>query len=317
MKILLVGGAGYVGGAVSELLSEYNEYDLTVLDNLIYEESYRKNINFIKCDIRQFNKMNEILSNFDVVIWMAALVGDGACEIDKNLTYEVNVDAVKNLVTNYNKKIIFFSTCSVYGHQNKLIDENSSLNPLSTYAKSKIEAEKILKNSNSVIFRLGTLFGISDKFSRIRMDLVVNLLVKKSLLEKKIRVFGGEQYRPLLHVKDVARAVKTVIKNNFDPGIFNLSFKNYKIVDLAKEIQSHFKDVELICEDEKFQDNRNYRVSSDKFNSKYKFDYKFDVKYGVSELKNLIEEKRIVDLSNHRYSNVDFLKNYINTNEKS
>lgn len=315
MKILLVGGAGYVGGAVTHLLSKNNNFNLTVLDSLIYEESYRKEINFIKCDIRDFSKINKILPEFDTVIWMAALVGDGACEIDKQLTLKVNVDSVKNLSNNFNGKIIFFSTCSVYGHQDKEIDELSTLNPLSTYAKSKIEAEKILKDSNSVIFRLGTLFGISDIFSRIRMDLVVNLLVMKSIKEKRINVFGGNQFRPLLHVKDVARAVNTLLINKFINGIYNLSYKNYKIIDLAKEIIQKFDDVELIYEDQFFQDNRNYRVSSKKFNEKYDFVYNYDINYGVNELKKLIKEERIVNLSNSRYSNVDFLKEYLKINE--
>ena len=311
MNIVLVGGAGYVGGAITHLLSKNESFNLTVLDSLIYEESYRKEINFIKCDIRNHIKMNKIFPRFDVIIWMAALVGDGACEINKKITLDVNVNSVKNLVNNFNGKIIFFSTCSVYGYQDKEIDENSKLNPLSTYAKSKIEAENILKDANTIIFRLGTLFGISDIFSRIRMDLVVNLLVMKSIKEKKIKVYGGDQYRPLLHVKDVARAVETVLTNKYTNDTYNLSYKNYKIINLAKEILENFEDVELIYDDQTFQDNRNYRVSSKKFNEMYNFKYDFNVKDGVVELKKLIEEERIVNLANPRYSNVDFLKEYL------
>lgn len=311
-KILLVGGAGYVGGAVTQLLSNNPNYNLTVLDSLIYEESFRKNINFINCDIREFKKINEIIKKFDVIIWMSALVGDGACEINKSLTYEINVKSVKNLADNYNGKIIFFSTCSVYGHKDEIIDESSLLNPLSTYAKSKIEAENILNKSNVIIFRLGTLFGISDDFSRIRMDLVVNLLTMKAIKDKKIKVFGGEQYRPLLHVKDVARAVESVLeKDFFEYCIYNLSYKNFKIIELAKEIINNFDNIELLFDTQMFQDNRNYRVSSEKFNNSYNFTYNFDVNYGVNEIKKVIIENRIVDLSNPRYSNVDFLKKYL------
>lgn len=310
MKILLVGGAGYVGGSVTHLLSQNRKLKLTVLDSLVYEESYRKDIDFINCDIRDHNKIKNIISKFDVVIWMAALVGDGACEINKNLTNEINVDSVDNLAKNFRGKIIFFSTCSVYGFQENEINENSNLNPLSTYAKSKIEAEKILSNSNAIIFRLGTLFGISDTYSRIRMDLVVNLLVMKSIIEKKIKVFGGDQYRPLLHVKDVARAVESVVINEFYSGVYNLSYSNFKIIELAKQIKSHFNDVELIYDDKTFQDSRNYRVDNNKFNVKYNFKCKYDLNYGVIELKDLINQKRIVDFYNPRYSNVDFLSKF-------
>ena len=137
---------------------------------------------------------------------MAALVGDGACSINPELTFEINSESVKFLAENFKKRIVFLSTCSVYGAQDGILDETSSINPLSEYASSKVQAEEYLQNSDAIIFRLGTLFGISDEFSRIRLDLVVNILVTKALTEGKLTVFGGEQWRPLLHVNDVANA---------------------------------------------------------------------------------------------------------------
>ena len=129
MKILVVGGAGYVGGGIVDTLSEKNE--VTVYDSLIYESSYRKDINFIYGDIRDYKKINTILNNFDAVVWLAALVGDGACSINPSLTHEINSETVKNLVKNFNGKIVFLSTCSVYGAQEGVLDENSEVNPLS------------------------------------------------------------------------------------------------------------------------------------------------------------------------------------------
>ena len=124
--------------------------------------------------------------------------------------------------------------------QDGLLDEESSINPLSEYASSKIQAEEYLKGTNSVIFRLGTLFGISDEFSRIRLDLVVNILVTKALTDGKLTVFGGEQWRPLLHVNDVANAIENVLDKDIK-GVYNLHHKNYKIIDIAEAIvtQSH------------------------------------------------------------------------------
>ena len=95
----------------------------------------------------------------DAVIWLAALVGDGACAINPELTFEINSDSVKFLAENFNKRIVFLSTCSVYGAQEGLLDESSTINPLSAYATSKVKAEDYLKDSNAIIFRLGTLFG--------------------------------------------------------------------------------------------------------------------------------------------------------------
>ena len=233
VNILIVGGAGYVGGGIVDKLKE--QHNVTVYDSLIYEESYRKDVTFVNGDIRDTNKLLPLLDHADSVIWLAALVGDGACAINPKLTFEINSESVKFLVENFKKRIVFLSTCSVYGAQDGLLDENSSVNPLSEYASSKVRAEEYLKGTNSIIFRLGTLFGISDEFSRIRLDLVVNILVTKALTEGKLTVFGGDQWRPLLHVVDVANAISHTLDSEVT-GIFNLHYKNYKIIDIANTI---------------------------------------------------------------------------------
>ena len=153
-----------------------------------------------------------MLDKNDAVIWLAALVGDGACAINPELTFEINAESVRFLAQNFKKRIVFLSTCSVYGAQEGLLDETSTINPLSEYASSKVQAEEYLQDSNAIIFRLGTLFGISDEFSRIRLDLVVNILVTKAFTEGKLTVFGGDQWRPLLHVTDVANAISHTIE---------------------------------------------------------------------------------------------------------
>ena len=188
-----------------------------------------------------------------------------------------------------------------------MLDENSSVNPLSHYASSKLKCESILKNKNSIIFRLGTLFGVSDNYSRIRMDLVVNTLSAKAFFEKKMSVFGGEQYRPLLHVKDVARAIEVAIKSN-KRGIFNLSYKNMRIIDIAKEIQKYFKNTKIIKTKIKFQDARNYRVKNNKATQELLFRAKYDLKYGIMELKKLLLEKRIKNFNDPRYTNQKYLE---------
>ena len=200
MNILVVGGAGYVGGGIVDKLKQ--THNVTVYDSLIYEESYRKDVNFVYGDIRDHDKLLRLLKANDAVIWLAALVGDGACSINPELTFEINSESVKFLANNFDKKIIFLSTCSVYGAQEGLLDESSSINPLSEYASSKVQAEEYLTDSNAIIFRLGTLFGISDEFSRIRLDLVVNILVTKALTEGKLTVFGGEQWNIFTRISD-------------------------------------------------------------------------------------------------------------------
>jgi len=307
MKILVVGGAGYVGGGIVDTLSEKNE--ITVYDSLIYESAYRKDVNFIYGDIRDYKKVNSILNNFDAVVWLAALVGDGACSINPTLTHEINSESVKNLVKNFNGKIIFLSTCSVYGAQEGVLDENSEVNPLSEYASSKLTAEKYLEESDAIIFRLGTLFGISDQFSRIRLDLVVNILTTKALVDKKMSVFGGDQWRPLLHVKDVANAIEHNISSN-TKGIFNLHYKNFKIIEIAEKIKEKISDVSIETTPLPFQDARNYQVSSDKLKLETGFEASIELTQGIEEMYNLISSNRIKDINDPRYSNQNFLQTY-------
>jgi len=243
----------------------------------------------------------------DAVVWLAAIVGDPACQLKPELTKEINQDSVCWLADNYDGRIIFMSTCSVYGAQNVVLDEYSATNPLSLYAETKLEAEKCLKHKNAIIFRLGTLFGVGDLYSRIRLDLVVNILTVKAHTDGKIKVFGGDQFRPLLHVKDVARAVLMNLDSEHK-GIFNLKGQNVRIMDLSYQVRNHFPDMEIEHNDMPFQDTRNYRVSSDKAKEVFGFKTAHSIDEGIEQVKFLVENRRIKDLSSARYSNVAFLK---------
>ena len=304
---MVVGGAGYVGGGIVDKLKE--NHNVTVFDSLIYEESYRKDVNFVYGDIRDKDKLLSVLNKNDAVIWLAALVGDGACSINPELTFEINSESVKFLAENFKKRIVFLSTCSVYGAQDGILDETSSINPLSEYASSKVKAEEYLQNSDAIIFRLGTLFGISDEFSRIRLDLVVNILVTKALTEGKLTVFGGEQWRPLLHVNDVANAINHTLEGGVT-GTFNLHYKNFKIIDIANEIIQQVPSAIIETTPMKFQDARNYQVSSEKLFNTTGFKAEVDLLTGIKEVFELISNKRVKDVNHIRYSNQNYLKKY-------
>ncbi len=307
MNVLVVGGAGYVGGGIVDKLKE--NHSVTVYDSLIYEESYRKDVKFVYGDIRDHEKLLELLNSNDAVIWLAALVGDGACAINPELTFQINSESVKFLAENFKKRIVFLSTCSVYGAQEGMLNESSSINPLSEYASSKVQAEEYLQNSNAIIFRLGTLFGISDEFSRIRLDLVVNILVTKALSEGKLTVFGGDQWRPLLHVNDVANAINHTLENEVT-GVFNLHYKNFKIIDIANKIIEKVPTATIETTPMKFQDARNYQVSSEKLFNETGFRAQVDLSTGIDEVYHLISSKRIKDVNHIRYSNQNFLEKY-------
>ena len=312
MNVLVVGGAGYVGGAVTDILMK-SEHKVRVYDALLYEETYRKDIDFIYGDVRDDKRLLQQLEWADAVIWLAALVGDGACALNPEITISINQDSVKWLAQHYNGRIIFMSTCSVYGAQDAMLDESSPTNPLSIYATTKLAAEEYLKNKNSLIFRLGTLFGMSDQFSRIRLDLVVNTLTVRAFKQGKISVFGGDQFRPLLHVRDVARmAVDNLSTKHI--GTFNLARQNVRIIDLAYQVRNHFPDLIIDQTPMKFEDARNYRVSTAKAQKELDFKSIFSIDDGIDEIKDLLETHRLKDVDNPRYTNQTYLSMF-NTNK--
>jgi nucleoside-diphosphate-sugar epimerase len=307
-KILIVGGAGYVGGWLTDEAIR-GGHEVRVIDNLTYEDSYLKNVDFVFGDVLDFDLIKNNLSWADTVVWLAALVGDPACAINPSLTKKINVDSVKNLVDHFDGRVIFPSTCSVYGAQNGLLNEESAVGPLSLYAASKLEAENILLKSNAtpLIFRLGTLFGISDTYARLRVDLVLNVLTIRAVLEGTMSVFGGEQYRPLLHVKDVATAVIPHL-NDSTSGIYNLSTENVTILQLAERIQKIVNKVKIEQTEISFQDARNYRVSTDKVNKELKFVPRYTIENGIQEVANAIMQKRIKDVGNPKFNNSESLR---------
>ncbi len=313
MNVLVVGGAGYVGGAVTDLLLQRN-YNVRVYDALLYEEAYRKQIPFVFGDVRDPDCLKPQLEWADAVIWLAALVGDGACALNPEISVAINQESVRWLAEHYDGRVVYMSTCSVYGAQDKVLDEMSPLNPLSVYAATKLEAECYLQRKNAIIFRLGTLYGIGDVFSRIRLDLVVNTLTVRAHRYGKISVFGGDQFRPLLHVIDAAQAAVDNLQTSH-VGIFNLQRQNVRIIDLAYQIRNHFPDLVITQTPMNFQDARNYRVSSEKAQKVFGFCAAHSIDEGIEELKSLLNTRRLSDVDNPRYTNQVFLSMF-NTHKR-
>lgn len=305
MKILIVGGAGYVGGAITDLLAD-GRHQVRVYDALLYEEDYRKPVDFVFGDVRDRDTLLPLLRWADVVVWLAALVGDGACALNPDLAIEINQHAVAWLIKQFNGRIVYMSTCSVYGAQDQELDETAPTHPLSVYAATKLEAERSLEEKNALIFRLGTLFGVGDLFSRVRLDLALNTLVVKAATMGRITVYGGDQFRPLLHVRDVARAVVENLETAY-AGILNLHRQNVRIIDLAYQIRNYFPDLEIEREARPVQDTRNYRVNSDKARRVLGFRTEFSINDGIEEIKALVETGRLKDVNNSRYTNQAYL----------
>ena len=311
IKVLVVGGAGYIGGAVTDFLAKRN-IPFTVYDNLLYEQHYLKPVDFVCGDIRDTEKLKKLLKDYTHVIWLAAIVGDAACQVRPELTVVINQESVRWLAENYDGRIIFASTCSVYGKNEGELDENSELNPLSLYAETKGESEKILANKNSLIFRLGTVFGVSDSYSRLRMDLVVNYMTASAVTKGKLSVFGGTQWRPLIHVLNVAEAMAYNIDKPLK-GIYNLSTANYQIKDLAKEV-AEITGCKIEYTPQEFEDQRNYHVSVEKAKNAdlLNFEKVFTVADGVRQIYDLVSSGRVKYIENDIYSNERHVANLNN-----
>ena len=305
-NVLVVGGAGYVGGCVTDNLTE-KKIPFTVYDNLTYENHYLKPVDFIYGDVRDRDKLIKILPKYSHVIWLAALVGDGACAIKPQLTKEINQDSVQFISQKFDGRIIFTSTCSVYGKNKLPVTELTRTNPLSVYAKTKLEAEKFLKSKNNLIFRIGTAFGISDTYSRIRMDLAINYMTMNAVKNKKLTIYGGKQYRPFIHVQDIGKIIVNNLQTEY-LGTYNLASFNTTILELAKMIHK-----ETACKTEiteqKFQDDRSYNAIVKKGIKDKIFtnQTRYTIPYGIQEIKELILSRRIKNIDLELYSNEKFL----------
>jgi nucleoside-diphosphate-sugar epimerase len=177
------------------------------------------------------------------------------------------------------------------------------------YAWTKLNCEKYLEKKDAIIFRLGTVYGLGDIYSRLRMDLVVNILTAHAYKLKKVTVYGGEQYRPLIHVKDIALAIEKVVDSDLT-GVFNLHSLNTTVVNIADSVKKHFSNLIIESTGVKFQDNRSYRVSSEKAHKQFNFKPMYTLDDGIIEIKELLESGRIKDVFKINYSNVEHLRSF-------
>lgn len=308
-KVLLVGGSGYIGGLTCDLLLR-DGFMVTVYDNLLYENRYLKDIPFVYGDIRDTDKLVEVSKEFDIIVLMAALVGDPACSVDHTLTENINFKSIKDFcdkVTS-DKHLIFMSTCSVYGAQDGVLNEESNTNPLSSYASTKLAAEKYILEKNGTVFRLGTVFGLGDTYSRLRMDLVVNVLTMKAIKYGEITINGGDQWRPIIAVKDIGEYIVEACKKRHS-GVFILSKENVLIRNLGERISNLIPNTKVNYTQISFQDARNYRVDNSKSLNIFDYIPQVSVEDEVIKMIKMFKEGRVRDPEEITYHNGIFLKN--------
>ena len=294
-KILITGGAGYIGSKLATKLLNLN-FKVTVIDILKFSGKslnhlYSKNnFTFINDDVRNKKLITRLIKSNDLIIPLAALVGAPLCEKKKKEAISVNLESIKFMMKKIkkNKKIIYLTTNSGYGvgKKNKYCDEKSPLNPISLYGRTKVEAEEIvMKHKNSIGFRLATVFGHSY---RMRTDLLVNNFVYRSVKFKKIKIFEPHFRRNYIHIDDVVDAILYSIKNfnKLKSEIYNLglSSANLTKIMLAKKIQKQLPRLKInIIKNIKDPDQRDYYVSNKKI-EKQGFKAKKNIDDGIKEL---------------------------------
>lgn len=308
-KILIVGGAGYIGSVLTKTLLDEG-YTVVVLDNFRYGQNSlldcctNENFEIIRGDCRNKETMTKAIQNRDVIIHLAAIVGVPACSADSIAAQTTNYDSIKLLLSLRSKeqKILYPCTNSGYGigEKNKFCTEETPLKPISLYGKTKVNAEKaILDSGNSISFRLATVFGVSP---RMRTDLLVNDFVHRAVRDKYNVVFEGHFKRNYIHIRDVVRVFLHGIRN-FDSmknNAYNvgLTDANLSKIELCEAIKKHIPDFifieSQIGED---PDKRDYIVSNEKI-EKTGFKSKYTLDMGIKEL-----IKAYTIIRNHQYAN--------------
>ena len=329
LKVLVTGGAGYVGSVLIPELIKAGHF-VYCLDRFFFgkeflsSSSFKNSIELIQDDIRWFNP--EILKNIDVVMDLAALSNDPVGDLDPTKTYEINFEG-RVRVAKLSKaagvsQYILASSASVYGQQENIANEDSIVSPLTAYSKANREAElNVLPLNNNdfsvTVLRFSSIYGISP---RMRFDLAVNGMVLDYFKNKKITIFGGNNKRPFLHINDAVQAYLLLLnssKSKINGQIFNVGSdeQNYQISDLAKEVGNAL-DPNCTLDIKNSPDNRSYFASSEKIRNILNFKPKHNVGDTSKEMLSALNNNKLdysdktitVKWYNHIKNNEDLLQ---------
>ena len=308
-KVLITGGAGYIGTMLSTKLLSLG-HKVTVVDLLKYDKGslnhlyFNKNFKLICDDVRKKNLMKKLVKKNDFIIPLAALVGAPLCEKFKKDAVSTNLGTIKTLceIVTKRNKVIYLTTNSGYGigEKDKYCDENSPLNPISLYGRTKCDGEDLVRDKikNYVCFRLATVFGHSY---RMRSDLLVNNFVNTTIKKKKLTLFEPHFRRNFIHVRDVVNAIIFTMKNfnKLKNNVYNLGLSSANIskIMLAKKIKNQYKKLKIkIVTNRKDPDKRDYFVSNKKIEKKG-FKASISLDEGISELIQIFsnDKNRIIN----------------------
>ena len=319
-RILITGGAGYVGAVLTPYLLNKG-HKVTVVDLMIYGKDVLKthpNLRVVEGDIRNKNLLEKVLPNHEIVIHLACISNDPSFELNPTLGKSINLDAFTPLVKiakkNSVERFIYASTSSVYGIKTeKDVDEKLSLEPLTDYSKYKAECEVILKryiseNFTPIIIRPATVCGYSP---RQRLDVVVNILTNLAYHNRAITIFGGRQLRPNIHIEDMARAYEILIeapKSKVSGEIFNAGYENYSVLELANTVKKTIGD-DVSLKSSPTDDNRSYHISSKKIKKVLGFEPVNTISDAVNDLKLAFIKGLLPNsLTDEKYFNIKMMQ---------
>jgi nucleoside-diphosphate-sugar epimerase len=319
---LVTGGSGYIGALLVQELREAGR-QVRVLDSLLHgqediaTEQERAGVQVIRGDVRDEDARKHALSGAETVVHLAAIVGDPACALDPKVSDDVNVQATRALVTDANdagvERLVFASTCSNYGRMadpNVPITEEGELRPVSLYAEQKVGMEQLILGTGAgatkpTCLRFATVYGVGR---RMRFDLTVNEFTRELWADRELEVFGEQFWRPYIHVRDAARAVRTVLEAPAEKvagTVFNAgrSGENYRKLDLVEEIGKQIDrgKVSYVHRDE---DPRDYKVSFDKIRAELGFETLMTVPDGIGEIIAALDAGTFGDPFDGRYRNI-------------
>lgn len=317
MKVLVLGGAGYIGQVLCEFLKSKSD-QVTIFDNLLYQNgrTITNDFKFIHGDVCNINDLLPAIEEADAVVNLAAISNDPASDLSPNLTWEINYKAnetIANLCKLLGKRVVYASSCSVYGFAEKgVFSEKSKLNPVSLYARTKMLSEKYYVDDqvDAIILRFATVYGNSPK---PRLDLVVNTMIATSYFDGKITVNGGQQWRPVVHVKDVCHAiylsinVKSSLHRVYNVGSND---QNFKISQLGSLISKNLPNVEFIHRLDNI-DKRSYLVDFTRLEKDFNFKTKYNIKDAIDEIYSEFAKGKIKNMEEDEYFRVKYLKKRI------
>jgi nucleoside-diphosphate-sugar epimerase len=305
MKILITGGGGYIGSLLANELLKIG-YRVVIVDifmwgiDSILHIIDHQNLEIIKSDIRDIDKYKLKLNESDFIINLAAIVGYPACDANPSEAMSINVDAVKQIAKNISKNQILIqaSTGSSYGKVEEICDENTPINPLTLYGKTKAEAEKYILDVNGISLRFATVYGIS---TRMRFDLFINELVLNALSKGYYVMYEPDARRTFLDVKDAVQGIIFGIDNSSKMGgsVYNLgdSSQNFTKREIGMLVKTKIEYLLHIAEFARDKDERDYKVNYSKItNLGYKS--KVNINNSIDEL--IIISKIWTEKSNYR-----------------